>query len=104
MIPDWFQAVRRAFDLLKPGGAIGVVDFYISRKWPAPGMRRHSAFQRFFWPTWFGSDNVFPSPDHLPFLQSLFETERLEERLAGVPYLCGLKAPHYIFVGRKTTR
>lgn len=100
MIPNWFQAVRRAYDLLKPGGAIGVVDFYVSRKWPAPDMRKHSAFQRFFWPTWFGFDNVFPSPDHLPLLQSLFETMQREERTGKVPYLLGLKAPYYIFLGR----
>ncbi len=104
MIPNWFQAVRRAFDLLKPGGTVGVVDFYVSRKWPAPGMRRHSAFQRFFWPTWFGFDNVILSPDHLPLLQSLFETLRLEERVGKVPYLAGLKAPYYFFVGRKPAR
>lgn len=101
MIPNWFQAVRRAFEQLKPGGVFGVVDFYISRKWVAPGMRKHSAFQRFLWPTWFGFDNVFLSPDHVPLLQSLFSTERLEERLGKVPYLLGLKAPYYIFVGRK---
>jgi S-adenosylmethionine-diacylgycerolhomoserine-N-methlytransferase len=64
-------------------------------------MQRHSAFQRFLWPNWFGFDNVFLSPDHLPLLQSLFTTERLEERLGKVPYLLGLKAPYYIFVGRK---
>ena len=39
MIPNWFQALERAYAALKPGGMIGVVDFYISRKWPAPGMR-----------------------------------------------------------------
>ena len=102
MIPNWFQALRRAFDQLKPGGRIGVVDFYISRKWPASNMRRHSAFQRFLWPTWFGFDNVFLSPDHLPMLESLFVTERLEERLGRVPYLLGLKARYYIYVGRKS--
>jgi S-adenosylmethionine-diacylgycerolhomoserine-N-methlytransferase len=101
MIPDWFQAVRRAHDQLKPGGVLGVVDFYISRKWPAAGLRKHSAFQRFLWPNWFGFDNVFLSPDHLPLLQSLFITERVDERLGKVPYLPGLKAPYYIFLGRK---
>ena len=101
MIPDWFRAIDQAHALLKHGGMIGVVDFYISRKWPGTGMRRHSAFQRTFWPAWFGWDNVFLSPDHLPYLQSRFETVRLEERLGRVPYLPGLKAPHYIFVGRK---
>jgi len=101
MIPDWFRALAQAVRLLKPGGMIGVVDFYISRKWPAPGMRKHSRFQRFFWPAWFGMDNVLLSPDHLPWLQSHFQTVRLEERLARVPYMLWLKAPYYIFLGRK---
>jgi S-adenosylmethionine-diacylgycerolhomoserine-N-methlytransferase len=101
MIPSWFQAIDRAYELLRPGGMIGVTDFYISRKWPAPDMKRHSAFQRCFWPYWFGQDNVFVSPDHVPYLQSRFRTVRLEERLGKVPYLFGLKAPYYIFLGRK---
>jgi S-adenosylmethionine-diacylgycerolhomoserine-N-methlytransferase len=101
MIPDWFRALERAHALLKPGGVIGVVDFYVSRKWPGEQLRKHSAFQRWFWPTWFGFDNVFPSPDHLPWLVSHFQTLRLEERLGRVPYMLGLKAPYYIFLGRK---
>ena len=100
MIPNWFAALERAYAALKPGGMIGVVDFYISRKWPAPGMRRHSNWRRFFWPTWFGHDNVFPSPDHLPWLQSRFQTVKLTEGLGKVPYL-PLKAPYYVFLGRK---
>ena len=64
-------------------------------------MRRHSRFQRFLWPTWFGSDNVFLSPDHVPWLQSHFQTVRLEERLGRVPYMMGLKAPYYLFLGRR---
>ena len=101
MIPGWFQALERAYALLKPGGLIGVVDFYISRKWPAPGMSKHSAFKRFLWPTWFGFDNVFLSPDHLPWLQTHFQTVQMEERLGRVPYLLGLTAPYYVFIGRK---
>jgi S-adenosylmethionine-diacylgycerolhomoserine-N-methlytransferase len=101
MIPDWFAAIDRAHALLRPGGLIGVVDFYVSRKWPAPGRRRHSAFQRFFWPTWFGWDNVFLSADHLPYLESRFQTVKREERLGKMPYMLGLRAPYYIFIGRK---
>jgi S-adenosylmethionine-diacylgycerolhomoserine-N-methlytransferase len=101
MMPNWFQIIDRAHAFLKPGGMIGVADFYISRKWPAPGMRKHGALQRFLWPTWFGFDNVFLSPDHLPCLQSRFQTVRLEERFGKVPYLPLLKAPYYIFLGRK---
>jgi len=100
MIPNWFAALERAHVALKPGGMIGVVDFYVSRKWPAPGARRHSNFTRFFWPTWFGHDNVFPSPDHVPWLQSHFQTVKLAEGMGKVPYL-PLKAPYYVFLGRK---
>jgi S-adenosylmethionine-diacylgycerolhomoserine-N-methlytransferase len=101
MVPNWFQALERAHALLRPGGMIGVVDFYVARKWPAEGTRRQWGLTRWFWRTWFGMDNVFLSPDHLPWLQAHFETVRLEERRGRVPYLLGLKAPHYIFLGRK---
>jgi S-adenosylmethionine-diacylgycerolhomoserine-N-methlytransferase len=101
MIPNWVQAIDRAAELLRPGGMIGVTDFYISRKWPATGMVRHSGFQRFFWPLWFGQDNVFLSPDHVPYLQNRFHGERLIEGLGKVPYMFGMKAPYYVFLGRK---
>ena len=73
MVPDWFAALENAVAMLKPGGTIGVVDFYIARKHPADGLRGHSWLTRGFWPMWFGADNVFPSPDHLPFLRSHFQ-------------------------------
>jgi S-adenosylmethionine-diacylgycerolhomoserine-N-methlytransferase len=101
MIPDWFAALERAHALLRPGGTIGVVDFYVARKWPAPGARRQAALGRWFWPAWFGLDNVFLSPDHLPWLQAHFETVRLEERRGGVPYVPLVKVPYYLFLGRK---
>jgi S-adenosylmethionine-diacylgycerolhomoserine-N-methlytransferase len=101
MIPDWFKVIDRAQSFLKPGGAIGVADFYVARKWPGPALRTHSRFQRFFWPMMFSYDNVFLSPEHLPYLQHRFETVRLEERLGKMPYMLGLKVPYYIFVGRK---
>jgi len=101
MIPDWFKAVDRAHELLRPGGMGGVADFYVARKWPAPGLRRHTAWQRWFWPWWFSWDNVFLSPDILPYLQSRFRTVCLEERQGRIPYLPGVKVPYYIFLGRR---
>jgi S-adenosylmethionine-diacylgycerolhomoserine-N-methlytransferase len=101
MIPDWFRAIDHAHAVLKPGGLVGVADFYVSRKWPAPGRRRHCSFQRAFWPRWFSTDNVFLSPDHLPYLEARFATVRLEEHLGRMPYMAGLRAPYYVFVGRK---
>ena len=35
MIPDWFSAIENALAMLKPGGYIGVVDFYVGQKTPA---------------------------------------------------------------------
>ena len=102
MIPDWFVALNHAYELLKPGGVIGVVDFHVGRKHPEPGRARHRWFTRTFWPTWFAFDNVFLSPDHAAYLHSRFVPVFFAERRGKVPYLLGLSAPHYLFVGRKS--
>lgn len=101
MIPDWFRAVDHARRLLKPGGIIGVVDFYVSRKHPAPGHRRHSVFTRHFWPLWFAVDDVFLSADHVPYLHARFLAVAFTEALGAVPYIPGLRMPYYVFVGRR---
>jgi S-adenosylmethionine-diacylgycerolhomoserine-N-methlytransferase len=101
MIPDWFLAIENAWRMLKPGGVIGVVDFYVSRKHVAESMQRHSWFTRSFWPVWFASDNVFPSPDHLPWLKSRFETVWCQEARSKVPYIPLIRTPYYQFIGRK---
>jgi len=101
MIPDWFAAIENAIEMLKPGGLIGVVDFYVSRKYPADGLKRHGWFNRNFWPVWFATDNVFPSPDHAPFLHKHFEPVHFEEHKAKMPYMPFMRTPYYIFVGRK---
>jgi S-adenosylmethionine-diacylgycerolhomoserine-N-methlytransferase len=101
MIPDWFAAIENALAMLKPGGTIGVVDFYVGRKYTANGDARHGWWTRTFWPTWFAMDNVFPSPDHLPFLRRHFDTVHLSEHLARVPYVPLGRVPYYLFVGRK---
>lgn len=101
MIPRWFAAIDNARRMLKPGGTIGIVDFYVAQKHPEADRRRHGWFTRTFWPTWFAMDNVFPSSDHLPLVASRFETVHLEERAGKIPWLPLVRAPHYIFVGRK---
>ncbi len=101
MIPDWFAAVDRAIELLRPGGHLGVVDFYVARKHPGEGRSRHGSLSRTLWPWWFAHDNVFPSADHVPYLTSRLDTVRLVEGMGTVPYLPGLRVPYYWFVGRK---
>jgi S-adenosylmethionine-diacylgycerolhomoserine-N-methlytransferase len=100
MIPDWFAAIENALRMLKPGGVIGVVDFYVSRKHASEGVK-HGWFTRNFWPVWFGNDNVFPSSDHLPFLRSHFETVWCQESRSKVPYIPLIRTPYYQFIGRK---
>lgn len=101
MMPNWIGVLEHAYNLLRPGGRIGVADFYIGHKWPGAGRKKHSAWQRFFWPMWFGWDNVFLSPDQVNHLQHRFQTVELREGFGKVPYLLGLKAPYYVFLGRK---
>ena len=98
MIPEWFAAIDNALSLLKPGGRVGVVDFFVSRK---HDQARHRWSTRTFWPAWFAADDVFLSPDHLPYLRRRFTPLIEERRLGKVPYLPLVRAPHYWFVGRK---
>ncbi|MCL2624221.1 MAG: class I SAM-dependent methyltransferase, partial [Planctomycetaceae bacterium] len=104
MIPDWFAAIRHAHALLKPGGRIGVIDFYVSRKHTEATFRKHGWATRSFWPVWFASDNVFPSPDHVPYLHRLFEPVLFDERKTRLPWfpIPFFKTPYYLFIGKKT--
>lgn len=101
MIPDWFAAVENACAMLRPGGRIGVIDFYVSRKFPTEGLRRHGWPARCLWPPWFAADNVFLSPDHLPYLRRRFQPLSIRESAVRLPYVPLLRAPYYSFVGAK---
>jgi S-adenosylmethionine-diacylgycerolhomoserine-N-methlytransferase len=94
MIPDWRAAIDNAIAMLTPGGTFGAVDFYRSHA-------RHGPLARALWPRWFAHDGVRLSADHLPYLRSRLETLECLERRGAVPYLPGLAAPYYVFVGRK---
>jgi S-adenosylmethionine-diacylgycerolhomoserine-N-methlytransferase len=110
MIPAWYAALEQALRILKPGGHLGVVDFYVSRKYTptlpnSDRTRKHSWFTRHFWPIWFATDNVHPNRDHLPYLLDHLSVRFLKEGLGSVPYLTlftRLRAPYYVFVGRRS--
>ena len=104
MIPDWRRAINNALRILRPGGLIGVVDFRVSRRDPPPGFSRHGAVARQFWPRWFGHDGVHLDAEHLHTLIARTEPVLREERSAAVPYLPGLRAPYYLYIGRKSAR
>lgn len=102
MIPDWYAAMENALRILRPGGTIGVVDFFVARKWPAEGHAKHSWFTRNYWPVHFSTDNVFLSKDHLPYLERLFQTQQLHESYLKIPYVPVIRVPYYIFIGKKS--
>ena len=103
MIPDWFAAIDRVYDALKPGGYVGVVDFYIARKYPSKERMKQNFTTRWLWPIWFSFDNLFLSSDMLPYLSRKFEEVILIERADRMPY-CPFfwkKTPRFVFIGRK---
>jgi S-adenosylmethionine-diacylgycerolhomoserine-N-methlytransferase len=101
MIPEWERALENALAMLRPGGVLGCVDFYVSAAAPPPGCARHGRVTRRFWPAWFRHDGVRLNPGHLPALMERTRPEFLWERRAPVPYLPGLRVPYYVYTGRK---
>ncbi|MDC8014571.1 class I SAM-dependent methyltransferase [Tahibacter soli] len=101
MIPEWRAAIGNAVAMLKPGGTLGVVDFYVSEARPAPGLVRHGPLTRRFWPAWFGHDGVKLSAEPLAELRAQLPEHTLAECRASVPYLPLARVPYYRFVGRK---
>jgi S-adenosylmethionine-diacylgycerolhomoserine-N-methlytransferase len=101
MIPDWRGALANAIRMLKPGGRLGVVDFYVSPRRAPPGAAQHSALARGLWPLWFAHDGVRLDAQHLPALRRMLPACRVAEGLASVPDLPGLRVPYYVFVGTR---
>lgn len=99
MMPSWRGVIANARRMLAPGGRIAVVDFYVSAATPAPGLSRHGAFTRLFWPRWFAHDGVQLSPERLDELRQQFPRHALIEDAHPVPYLPGLRVPHFRFFG-----
>jgi S-adenosylmethionine-diacylgycerolhomoserine-N-methlytransferase len=101
MIDDWRGALANATAMLKPGGSLGVVDFYVSAPKPRPGFARHAAWERWLWRRWFAHDGVRLSPEHLDALTTAMPDHVRLERQGALPYIPGLKVPYYVFIGRK---
>jgi ubiquinone/menaquinone biosynthesis C-methylase UbiE len=101
MIPNWRAAVVNALRMLKSGGTLGVVDFYVAAASPLPGCSRHSWLARKFWPAWFKHDGVRLDSAQLPTLCNVLKTCELTEASAPVPYLPRLRVPWYACIGRK---
>ena len=93
MMPEWRLVLANAWSMLAPGGRLGVIDFHL------PGAANRLGNR--FWRRWFAHDGVHLSDQHLRALHSLFDAPLVAQRRAPVPYLPGLRAPYYRFVGNK---
>ncbi|MGH8211477.1 MAG: class I SAM-dependent methyltransferase, partial [Steroidobacteraceae bacterium] len=101
MIDDWRAALANAIAMLKPGGMLGVVDFYVSAANPPPGFVPHAAWERWLWRRWFAHDGVRLSPEHLETLTDAMPDHVRLERRGALPYVPGLSVPYYLFIGRR---
>jgi S-adenosylmethionine-diacylgycerolhomoserine-N-methlytransferase len=91
MMPDWQKVIGNAKRMLKPGGRIGVVDFYLP-----DGANR---IESLFWRKWFAHDGVELSSLRLAELRREFPQHHCFEMRGTVPYLPGLRVPYFYFVG-----
>lgn len=104
MIPDWLRALTNALTMLKPGGTLGVVDFYVAGAEDGAAQAVQCALERWFWTHWFGHDQVHLSPLHLSALRATTDRPHQQESRGSLPYLPWLRAPYYIFAGAKPAR
>lgn len=101
MMPGWRAVIANAQRMLRPGGQIAVVDFYVSGARPAADRRRHGWPTRHFWPAWFRHDGVRLDDAPLSLLCETFRRHELTETRANLPYLPLLRVPYYRFLGRR---
>ncbi len=97
MIPDWREAIRNAWRLLKPGGHIAVCDFTVSEdQWA--GMSA-------LWTWIFSNDHVHLKSEHIPTLSTAFEKVECEVGFGDFPYVpsCAV-CPYYYFIGKKNSK
>lgn len=101
MMPRWRAALEHALGLLRPGGRLGVVDFTVGPAQAAPGRRRQGRLAQRLWKLWFGHDGVRLDAAHLQWLEARTRCVLLAEHDAPLPWLPGLRAPYYLYVGCK---
>lgn len=104
MIPNWRAAVDNAIDMLRPGGVLGVVDFYLPPMEQVARGRRLRRLEHAFWRRWFAHDGVMLDAERQLYVAGRTDDVWLEERSAAVPYIPGLRVPYYLYIGRKPAR
>jgi len=93
MMPDWRATLQNAWDMLAPGGRLGIVDFHLPDN--------DARISNLFWRKWFAHDGVHLCAEYLPALRALSSNSFIQQRRAPIPYLPKLRAPYYLYVGHK---
>ena len=88
MIPDWFAALDQAYAMLKPGGTIGIVDFFVAREVSC----RRIGEARLVDVARSGrcgsvTTTCFSIPTTFPICRIRFETARYSQRRGTLPYI-----------------
>ena len=92
---DWFTAVDNARDMLRPGGLVGVVDFFAARGGGDEAGGRLAGLM----PRLLGED-VHASADFAGYLSREFELVSMDRHAADIPYV-PIGVPYFRFIGRK---
>jgi S-adenosylmethionine-diacylgycerolhomoserine-N-methlytransferase len=102
MMPAWRDVLAHAWRSLRPRGYLAVVDFYTLPARPPAGFAPHGSWDRWFWPRWFAHDGVWLRPEAVEALLALGgRTLHRHQARDRVPYLAGLKAPWFYWIGEK---
>jgi S-adenosylmethionine-diacylgycerolhomoserine-N-methlytransferase len=101
LMPDWVRALNNALVMLKPGGRLGIVDFYVAGADQSFSRTQYSVLARVFGTHGFRREPVLLTESHLAALCTLGEKVQLHEGRAPHPYLPLLQTPYFVFVGTK---
>mmetsp|Transcript_8248 Transcript_8248/g.30422 ORF Transcript_8248/g.30422 Transcript_8248/m.30422 type:complete len:746 (-) Transcript_8248:1595-3832(-) len=101
---DYFKWIDQAFKMLGHNGFLGVSDFFVSAKEDQPN-RQMSGMGRWFWRAAFdlGSGGRDIGPERRQFLEHHLTTVLEYNGRGSIPYVPLLKAPYYVWIGRKCT-
>ena len=100
MMPAWRDAIEEARRLLSPGGWIGVVDFH-RPAWAPPLPWTQEVLSHHVLPWCFRQRQVTLSSEHLAVLLDRFRVVSLDQAYGPIPYLPGVRAPFYRFIGAR---
>jgi len=100
MMPAWRDAIEEARRLLSPGGWIGVVDFH-RPAWAPPLPWTQEVLSHHVLPWCFRQRHVTLSSEHLAVLVDRFRVISLDQAYGPIPYLPGVRAPFYRFIGAR---